>query len=302
MLNLPVCARLDGRAFHSFTRGLERPYDRNFSELMLEVLKYLVEETGACMGYTQSDEISLIFRGSTLESQIFFDGRIHKMVSTLAAMASVKFNRIMPSYLPEKKHTKMPTFDCRVWEVPDRTEATNVLVWREQDATKNSISMAAQSVFSHKALHGKNCSDMQDMLMEKGINWNDYPDFFKRGVYVQRRKVVRKFTSEELENLPEKHEARKNPDLMVERSIVAPLEMPVFTRVLNRVGVVFDGQEPIVLKGDSEKRNPDRSVKVLCPECGGGKISILCDTCSWDNNGEKAEQFRTNLQEGQKTW
>jgi len=241
---LPICARLDGRAFHSFTKGLERPYDFGFMNLMFEVTKYLVAETGACIGYTQSDEISLVFYSDSLESQVFFDGRIQKMTSTLAAMCSVKFNREIARYLPADKHDKMPHFDCRVWTVPNKVEAANTILWRENDATKNSIAMAAQSVYSHKQLHKKHRDDMMDMLMDKGINWNDYPAVFKRGAYAQRRVRIRKFTTEELDKLPPKHDARQNPDLMVERTDVVELDMPPLARVINRVDVIFDGTEP----------------------------------------------------------
>ena len=245
MFHLPVCARLDGRAFHSFTKGLKRPYDKGFSALMQSVLIDLVTETDACIGYTQSDEISLVFREPTPESQIFFDGRVQKMTSILAAMCSVKFNKEIARFLPDSHHDKVGMFDCRVWSVPNRSEATNVLLWREWDATKNSISMAAQSVYSHKSLQNKNGKQMQEMLMEKGINWNDYPTFFKRGVYVQRRKVLRRFTAEELEKLPEKHEAHSNPFLEVERTEVRVLDMPPFAKVVNREDVVFEGETPV---------------------------------------------------------
>lgn len=244
---LPVCARLDGRAFHMFCKHLDRPYDKGFHDLMLDVTLYLVRETGAHIGYTQSDEISLIFYSGDYKSQIFFDGRIMKMVSILAAMATLRFNYSKDEYLMSKTLPRQdPMFDCRVWNVPNKVEACNVLYWRELDATRNSVTMAAQSYFSDKELHGKGGSDKQEMLFTKGVNWNDYPNFFKRGQYVQRRKVVRKFTSSELDSLPPKHAARANPDLMVERTDVVMLDMPPFGKVANKVEVVFEGAEPIV--------------------------------------------------------
>ena len=137
-----------------------------------------------------------------------------------------------------------PTFDARVWSVPNRTEGANVFVWREWDATKNSVSMAAQEHYSHNELHGKHGGDMQEMLFQKGINWNDYPACFKRGTYMQRRKVSRPFTTDELERLSPKHEARANPNLMVERSEVAELDLPPITTIENREAVIFDGAQP----------------------------------------------------------
>ena len=138
------------------------------------------------------------------------------MISDLASMCSVYFNRQLPNFLPEKVD-KMPRFDCRVFNVPTLDEAVNTFLWREQDATKNSISMAAQSVYSHNQLNGKTGSDKQEMLFQKGINWNDYPDFFKRGSYIQRKRTLTKFSTEELEKLPQKHQARLNPNLEIER-------------------------------------------------------------------------------------
>ena len=240
---LPVIARLDGRSFHSFTKGLGRPYDERLSNLMVAVTEFLVDESCAKIGYSQSDEITLIFYSDDLESQIFFTGKPYKMISILAAMASTKFNELLPEYIPEKAQY-IALFDCRVWSVPDKEEAVNVLVWREQDATRNSISMAAQSNYSHKKLQNKNTDEMQEMLFQKGINWNDYPPFFKRGTYVQRTKVVRKFTVDELDKLPQKHNARSNPDLMVERTIVKVLDMSPILQVENRLDVVFDGSSP----------------------------------------------------------
>ena len=92
----------------------------------------------------------------------------------------------------------------------------------------------------------KNSNEKQELLFSKGINYNDYPSYFKRGTYIQRKKVVRKFTTEEITKLPEKHEARTNPDLMVERTQVDVINMPPITKVVNRVGVIFNGEVPIV--------------------------------------------------------
>jgi tRNA(His) 5'-end guanylyltransferase len=242
---LPAVARLDGRAFHTFTRGLERPYDLRMSTLMSETTKYLVQETNACVGYTQSDEITLVWYSDDIKSQIFFDGRIQKMNSILAAMATAEFQRLLPEHLPDKVGAK-PMFDCRVWNVPNKVEGANTVLWREQDATRNSILMSAHHHIGHKKAQDKNTKVLQDMLHEKGINWNDYPAFFKRGVFYQRQRVVRPFTADELEKLPEKHEARKNPDLEIERWQVRTIDMPPFVKVSNRVEVIFDGADPQV--------------------------------------------------------
>jgi tRNA(His) guanylyltransferase len=241
---LPILARIDGRAFHAFTRGMDRPYDAVFSEAMIATTGHLVRETGACMGYTQSDEITLAWHSTNIKSQVWFDGRVHKMVSQLAAHATLFFYARMRDVAPWYA-ARNPTFDARVWNVPNRTEGANVFLWREWDATKNSLSMAASAHYSHAQLHGKNGADKMDLLMAKGINWNDYPAFFKRGQFVQRRTLTRGFTAEELDALPPKHTARANPDLVVERSEVRGIDMPPFGSVVNREAVIFDGADPI---------------------------------------------------------
>lgn len=240
---LPVMVRIDGKNFSKFTQSLTKPYDKRLSDLMVFVAKSLVEEYNALLGYTQSDEISLVFYADSYGTQVPYDGKIQKMVGDMAAFASLTFNRAMCAYIPEKEDS-MPRFDCRVWNVPTMTEAANTILWRELDATRNSVSMAARSVCSHREMDGKSRADQMDMLMKKGINWNDYPDFFKRGTYVQTRTVKRKLTVDELETLPPMHNARRNPDLEIERSEIRIIEMPPFTKVMNRVGVIFRGEEP----------------------------------------------------------
>lgn len=135
-------------------------------------------------------------------------------------------------------------FDCRAWQVPSKTEATNTLLWRELDAAKNSISMAARSLFSHKELQGKSGSEMQEMMFGKGVNWNDYPAFFKRGTFSQRRRELRELTTAEIDRIPEAH--RPPAGRLVDRASIVRLEMPPFSRVTNRVEVVFDGVDPLV--------------------------------------------------------
>lgn len=237
---LPVVARLDGRSFSSFTRGMDRPFDAIFSSVMIDTAVALVRDTGACMGYTQSDEITLAWYADNSKSQIWFDGRIAKMTSQLAAQATLILYTLIVERMPEYAK-RMPTFDARVWNVPNKTEGANVFVWREWDATKNSISMAASAYYSHKELMNKNSPQKHDMLHAKGVNWNDYPSFFKRGTYIQRRKELIKFSSDELDRLPAKHAARTNPDLVVERSICSVIDLPPITTITNRIEVIFDG-------------------------------------------------------------
>lgn len=241
---LPICCRIDGRSFSNFTKGLERPYDERLSNLMIDTTIFLLKETNANCGYVQSDEISLIWYVDNIESSTFFDGKLFKMSSILPSIATSFFVKNLEKYLPEKSN-KFPTFDCRVFNVPTLEEAANYILWRELDATKNSISMAAQNYYSHKDLMSKNSSEKQELLFQKGINWNDYPSFFKRGTYIQRKRVMSKFSKEELEKLPPKHNARLNPELEIERWVIQKIELPPLSKVKNRVGVIIFGEDAI---------------------------------------------------------
>jgi len=241
---LPVMARIDGRAFHSFVDGLKRPYDDRLSQMLIDTTKWLVKETNAVIGYCQSDEISLCWQSTDPGVQIFFDGRCAKIISQLASMTSVYFYELCQERLPPEYAKKRPTFNCRAWNVPCRYEASNTFLWREWDATKNSISMAARAYYEHKDLENKNGAEMQEMLFKKGVNWNDYPRFFKRGTFVQRRIVSHKFTVKELEGLPPLHHARRNPELTYDRSEYIEVQMPPFGKVTNRDDVVFEAAEP----------------------------------------------------------
>jgi tRNA(His) guanylyltransferase len=240
---VPVYARIDGRGFSSFTRGMERPYDRRMTELMIRTTESLVEETHARIGYTQSDEISLVWLAERSDSSIFFDHRVAKMTSVLASYATAVFMADIYQ-MPDMAsfRCRLPHFDCRVFQVPSRAEAANVFLWREQDATKNAISMAARSVYSHKELDGKSGPEMQEMLFAKGINFNDYPAFFRRGTFIRRETVSRELTVEEIDRIPERH--RPAPGSAVLRTQIRRLDMPRFSNVTNREAVIFDGSNP----------------------------------------------------------
>ena len=240
---LPICIRLDGKGFSKFTKGLQRPYDTRMISLMQQTTKFLVEETNANIGYTQSDEISLILYSDNYETETFFAGKIQKIVSILASLTTAKFNQLIPEFIPEKSD-KLACFDCRAWQTPTLEEAVNNILWREKDATKNSISMSAQHYYSHKELLNKNSKQKQEMLFTKGINWNDYPDSFKRGTYIQRKKTAKKFSAEDIEKLPKNHQARINPDLVIERSEVNIINLPPLISIVNKIDVIFNGAEP----------------------------------------------------------
>lgn len=244
---LPICARIDGRGFSNFTRGLKRPYDEALSATMIDATKVLVDETHARIGYTQSDEISLVFLAEDRDSDIFFSGKVLKMASVLASLTATAFVRAMIKHFPHDWQTmleRLPHFDARVWQVPTKAEAANVFLWRNLDATKNATSMAARAFYSHSALHGKNREQMNEMLFAKGVNFDYYPEFFKRGTFVRRVTRQRTLTEAELARIPEKH--RPPPDTLFTRSKVRTLSVPAFSKVVNRVEFIFDGAEPVL--------------------------------------------------------
>lgn len=237
---LPVIIRLDGNNFHNYTKGLKRPFDDGLVNLMIETTKFLVKETNAIVGYTQSDEITLILHGDS----IYHDGKKQKILSKLTAKCVSYFNQMRLKYLPEHKKGDA-IFDCRIYQVPTLHWACNQLLWRENDASRNSIQMLGHSQFSDKEMFKLNASQIQDKLMlEKQINWNDLPSKYKRGTYIKRFVLDKPFTQEELDSLPEKHQARLNPDLIIQRSFIKEVEYPIFSKITNRVDVIFNSVEP----------------------------------------------------------
>lgn len=240
---LPIMARIDGRCFSAFTRGMERPYDKRLSTTMISTALELANETNACMTYTQSDEINLAWLQPVFDSEPFFGGKIQKLTSVLASIATAAF---AVKYRELFDAPRIATFDCRVWNVPNPEEGANVFLWRALDAKKNSVSMLARCHFSHKQLLGLGQAAQLALLDSIGVVWEGYPDHFKRGTWLQRRTTKRRFSAEEMDKLPPKHEARLNPDLEIGRTGVEVLRMPPFKNVKNRVGVVFYGEEPRV--------------------------------------------------------
>ena len=206
MRRTPVAIRIDGKAFHTFTRGFEKPFDEILGETMRETMKYLCENIQGCvLGYTQSDEITLILVDyKKLNSDAWFDYEVQKMCSIAASMATFAFNKFFAKKVDdyfikniadvgENKEeiayfkvlmnavNKGAMFDARCFNIP-REEVTNLIYWRQLDATRNSIQMVGQANFSHKELQNKSCNMIQDMLFqERNINWNDYPIHLKRG-------------------------------------------------------------------------------------------------------------------------
>lgn len=217
MRRCPVALRIDRKAFHTFTRGFQKPFDEVLIKSMQETMKYLCENIQGCvLGYTQSDEITLILVDyKKLTSSAWFDYEVQKLCSIAASMATMAFNKafeknvksfdLLLAYndygddteenrklldIYNKAVDKGAMFDCRCFNIP-KEEVTNLIYWRQLDASRNSIQMVGQANFSHKELQNKSCNEIQDMLMtQKGINWNDLPIYQKRGSCCVRNKIV----------------------------------------------------------------------------------------------------------------
>jgi len=202
---IPVIIRIDGKAFHTFTKGMRKPFDRLLMTAMQQTMQYLCEHIQGCVfGYTQSDEITLVLTDyKTISTDAWFGYGVQKMSSVAASMATMAFNQFFAAayseladdvveawnvpegedkyleLLQRKLYSAM--FDARVFSIP-KDEVCNCLIWRQQDATRNSIEAVGQANFSHKQLQGKSCSDIQEMLWrERSVNWNDFPADCKRG-------------------------------------------------------------------------------------------------------------------------
>lgn len=204
----PVCVRIDGRSFSTFTKGMKKPFDEEMSEVMVKTASTILEKTHAVIAYTQSDEISLIYQAEEEGSDIIFSGRVQKMASVLASLAASAFMWHLRSSSARLagRISDMPHFDARVWQVPTEEEAANVLLWRWKDARRNAILSLGQSAFSAKQIHGKTTLQILDMLTEKGINFDTYPPFFKSGTFLRRVMIQRMLSDTEKRRIPLKHQ------------------------------------------------------------------------------------------------
>lgn len=243
----PVVARMDGRGFSKWTRGLARPYDENLSNVMIETTRRLVAETGARIGYTQSDEITLVLMVDEIDQTMMFDGKAQKLCSVLASMTTAFFMLECMQRGGEelaRRTMNAPQFDARVFQVPNRGEAANAVLWREMDATKNAVSMAARSFYEHAELQGKSGAQMQEMIFQRGQNFNDYPAFFKRGTFLQARSRTETLPDDVLAHMG-LNKGHADQAMVVRRS-TERLEMPRFSKVVNREAVMFEGAEPVL--------------------------------------------------------
>ena len=232
-IDVPLCVRIDGKGFSKFTKGFAKPFDQSLTRAMVDTTKQLVKETNASIGYTQSDEITLIwFRRSEKQSEHIFGGKVSKINSILASMASAAFNHYIAKYAPDVYAGKgLAYFDCRAWSVPDDVEASNVLLWRIQDAKKNSISCQYRWTLGHRSMHGLSGDQMVDKLKSSGNDWEQLPVKYRYGVCVRRKNRMVELDSETLAKIP----LDKQPEnVMVMRSEYVEERADEFVnRVLN---------------------------------------------------------------------
>lgn len=243
---VPAIIRLDGKAFHTFTRGMKKPFDPVLTQAMQQTMKSLCENIQGCVfGYTQSDEITLVLTDyATIKTDAWFGYNIQKMTSIAASMATLAFDREFiiaceqwfdrsftngESDLPgfssldalyaSKRHQAL--FDARVFSIP-KEEVCNCLIWRQQDATRNSIEAVGQAFFSQQELHKKNCNEIQEMLWSKhNINWNNFPTENKRGSCCIKQ------------SLDTNMDDPRNPGktiMVTRRKWVIDTEIPIFTQ------------------------------------------------------------------------
>ena len=211
---IPVIIRLDGKAFHTFTRGFDKPFDGVLMRSMQRTMKYMCENVQGCVfGYTQSDEITLVLTDyAKTTTDAWFGYNVQKMASVAASMATLAFDRFFAEEYDDfgnkmvgrcdvsskernlwdkyrEAHKRGAIFDARAFSVP-KDEVCNCLIWRQQDAVRNSIEAAGQAHFSARELHKKSTEEIRQMLLGKEINWLEFSTDCKRGSCCYRVQVT----------------------------------------------------------------------------------------------------------------
>ena len=240
-LGEPIVVRVDGLSFSKFTRGFERPFDHRIAEAMDQACIAVVERLKPVLGYTQSDEMTFVFWDP--EQPVAFGGRLQKLASVCASTASTAFLRAALRLFPESVDAYDPVFDGRANVLEMALAAKNV-EWRELDARRNAVSMAAHAALGHSALHGKSSADMKEMMAEAGVDYAGYPERFKRGAFFRRRKVMLERTPDEMARIPEQFRAQAAG--MKERTTTVRLQgVPPLSLVENLEGFVFLDEAPV---------------------------------------------------------
>jgi len=245
---LPIYARVDMRAGHTWCRGLDKPFDKRYAAAMQKATAYVVEKTGAAIGMTQSDEASFVWLDDT---KIPFGTRLFKLQSVLASMFTSAFVvEASRNGLAPRIAKALPSFDCRVLNMPNLEEAANMVMWRSMDSVKNSITLLALEHFSNKQIHGKNGEEKIRMLAEKGIDYYAVPENLRFGSFFRRETYEKTLVPAELVKIPENQRVfDENGEMKVVRSHVVAFSsgMPL-NEMSNKVGFLFNGEPPVLRK------------------------------------------------------
>jgi len=219
-----LCVRIDGKGFSKFTKGFKKPFDDILGETMKKTMMALVKETHASIGYTSSDEITLIYTPGEKSSEYIFGGKVSKINSILASMATFHFNKLLSVYIDVDKPA---FFDCRTWAVPDLAEASNVLLWRVQDARKNSISSLFRWIAGHSKMHGLSGEEMKALLKSDYFtDWNELSNKYKYGTYAKPVIEYSFLTQDEMAKIPE--HKRTSADVLIKRTKIRELDLGFF--------------------------------------------------------------------------
>jgi tRNA(His) guanylyltransferase len=234
---LPVLVRIDGRRFSKFTRGFRKPFDPDLSGAMRETCRLLVEETGARVGYVQSDEISLVLERRHEGDALPFSGRSQKIASTCASLATALFIRALHRTRPDRALDGLPSFDARAWSVPDRVEAANAILWRVQDARKNGISAACRSVARPSEMQGLSGPEMIALMAVRELAFEtDFAEADRLGILHLRRVVIAPIEEATWVRIPERHRPTSRE---VARSVVSETSVSDLLTAPDRVGFLL---------------------------------------------------------------
>jgi PTH2 family peptidyl-tRNA hydrolase len=254
--DLPILIRIDGRRFSKFSRSFKKPFDAVLSNAMIDTCAYLLEETQARVGYVQSDEITLVLLRRSDEDQILFNGRVQKLASICAAMATAKFTQALLPTHADKIAEDLPVFDARVWQAPSIMEAVNAVLWRVLDASKNGISVTCRSVASPAEMQGLSGKEMIELMSARGIDFEkDIAVEDRLGVFLRKERAMAKLAEDVLARIPEAH---RPADGVVERSVMTRLSGQDFLDAPSRLAFVFGDNIPI-----TENPGPMKQVLVV---------------------------------------
>lgn len=235
---LPIYARIDGRGFSKFTRGMRKPFDERMAAAMLHATRTLVERTHARAAYTQSDEISLVWE-TPEDGDAFFGGKPHKLNSVIAGLATAAFNAAILASSDAGFRAfaaRLPHFDCRAFNLPSRDDVADAFLWRFMDARRNAVSMAARDRFPQRDLQGVAAREVLGMLEGEGVAFAALPAAFRQGTFLVRERRERVLTAEDNLDVPERH--RPRPGTVVIREEVRERNVDL-SAIQDRIGFLL---------------------------------------------------------------